>query len=87
MLISGKVCVVLLAHLMLDAFVSLSSVTRKELDDRNSETLRALEKVLALESVPAFTQNTEYLKSEEKSWVSSYSGICEHSATLFRLLS
>jgi hypothetical protein len=81
--ISGKACVFFLAHLILDASISLSSVTRKELDNCNSGTVRALEKALALEIVPALTQNTGYLKSEEKKWNLSYSQICEHSSTHF----
>jgi vacuolar protein sorting-associated protein 1 len=52
-----------------------SSVTTNEISKCRVETIRTLEKILALESVPLFTQNTDFLKSERKKWLSHYTDI------------
>lgn len=51
------------------------SVTSSELNKCKVETLHILEKVLALESVPLFTQNTDFLNSEGKKWLSTYTRV------------
>jgi hypothetical protein len=57
---------------MLNVPIWPSSVTTAELDKCKVETVRTLQKILALESVPLFTQNTDLLKSESQKWFSSY---------------
>lgn len=45
-----------------------------------AETIRTLEKLLQLESVPFFTQNTSDLESEGKTWLARYKEVHRRSS-------
>jgi len=47
-------------------------VATKQLNFHKVETLRTITKTLELEEQPGFTQNTEYLKSQESVWLAYY---------------
>jgi hypothetical protein len=63
------------ASLRYNVSILARSVTSSELDKCKVETIRILEKILALESVPLFTQNTDFLESEGQKWLSTYTRI------------
>jgi hypothetical protein len=63
------------ASLRYNVSILARSVTSSELDKCKVETVRILEKILALESVPLFTQNTDFLESEGQKWLSTYTRI------------
>ncbi|KAF8063625.1 P-loop containing nucleoside triphosphate hydrolase protein [Lyophyllum atratum] len=50
----------------------VASITKAELDKCKAETLHTLMKMLRLESIPAFTQNTEHFSSEANHWLQQY---------------
>jgi hypothetical protein len=56
------------------------TLTRIELNCCKEETVRTLEKMLELETVPLFTQNTHYLETEGKKWLSRYSDVRRRSS-------
>jgi vacuolar protein sorting-associated protein 1 len=55
-------------------------LTLKELSICKEEALRTVVKILELEKIPVFTQNTHYLESEGKKWLSRYSYAQRHSS-------
>ncbi|KAJ6621042.1 P-loop containing nucleoside triphosphate hydrolase protein [Mycena sp. CBHHK59/15] len=50
----------------------IRTLTLAELETCKDEALKTLEKMLALEKLPLYTQNTHYLQSESKVWLSRY---------------
>ena len=78
---SGRVFYLFSASSKYNMSILTRSVTGGELDKCKVETVRMLEKILALESVPLFTQNTDFLDSEEKKWLSTYTRIRDQSSS------
>ncbi|KAJ7773676.1 P-loop containing nucleoside triphosphate hydrolase protein [Mycena maculata] len=51
------------------------NLTRTELEVCKDQALETLEKMLALEKLPLFTQNTNYFLSESKAWLTRYAAV------------
>ncbi|KAJ7279968.1 P-loop containing nucleoside triphosphate hydrolase protein [Mycena rebaudengoi] len=50
----------------------VQKLTRSELENCKEEALETLEKLLSLEKLPLFTQNTHQLQSQSQHWLSRY---------------
>ncbi|KAJ6632403.1 P-loop containing nucleoside triphosphate hydrolase protein [Mycena sp. CBHHK59/15] len=53
----------------------IRTLTRAELEACKDEALETLDKMLTLEKLPLFTQNTHYLRSERRVWLSRYRAV------------
>ncbi|KAJ7641667.1 P-loop containing nucleoside triphosphate hydrolase protein [Roridomyces roridus] len=57
----------------------IRELTCAELERCRVEALKTLEKMLVLERVPLFTQNTDHLQSETHAWLGRYNSVHYHS--------
>ncbi|KAJ7853672.1 P-loop containing nucleoside triphosphate hydrolase protein [Mycena olivaceomarginata] len=62
----------------------IGTLVRVELDTCKDEALKTLEKMLVLEKLPLFTQNTHQFRTETKVWFTRYNTVRHHSE-IYRL--
>jgi hypothetical protein len=60
------------------------TLTRVELGTCKDQALETLEKMLALEKLPLFTQNTHQFKTESNAWFTRYNAV-RNSSTRYLL--